>query len=1081
MLNMKKALLLFWMGLTSLGGWAQDDVTRYYLTNYGFDSDFDYTASQRVAVAQEIREIPGWTANLSADYTVTGVYEFGFGGTFNGTSVPATGADGEAGGALALSTGWEQTFCYTQTVTLPAGTYTFSAVTYNAKGVTGGTSLLAWIPNSGTSVTSTLKSYPSRTWKEDKITFTLTRSTVGKLQIGYKAAAGGSANSANLLIDYVKLTGENMAVSKTTLNTSINAANRQYGDGTGKGAAEFKAVIDAAQAVYDKEEATMPEVLEANYNVKEATETYKLKNATEAKPVDLTSRITNPSFETNGTAGWTVSGMGTQSNSVFRSKSGTYYLETWVNIGQAIPAASVSQTLRDLPKGNYKLRVNALHIQQTASQSTVNKGEPQTGAYLFAGSAQQEVTSMKTYELTFAVIDEGEHIDIGLRTENPTGNWLCVDYFRLQYIGELTAASYVQELQNLSAKGQALLDKGIQNTAAEAMRTALASAQTAMEGIGTDGSGQTLYDETALAEAHAALLDAISAGEASRVLYDALQVRIDYAQTVAGWWEGVPRKANTLASLKSGIETAQAKMEDYTLTDSQLRLAVTTLNTRISAVDKKIYCSGNACGTDAQLKVSTNQWCYDRSVQSKHWILFWEAGYGKEVPSAVPGILERADQIFEFYANDLHFITINEGKSKTDTYKMIIRLRYTTDWEASGSGIDNIIGLLTLSNGAHTSRSGQTVAHEIGHCFQYQTHCDNNNNNGWMYNWGLSSYNVFWEMCAQWQAYKFYPDMQFVWNNPDKGNDWLGGTVNGLHRHPLCVGLRYNNYFIQDYFCHKHGMDIIGRLWNQSRSPEDPFQAYMRLTMDASLTAAEKLEQFNNEMWEYGARMTTFDLDPIRDRGANTIGKRNQTALTKDNQGYWWPTKDDCIENFGNNAIRLNTPSTETTVYAELTGEAGTSGYNVHRIANAGWKFGFVALKRDGTRIYGDIATANSSAPTQIATFQCPAGCQYLWLVVSGAPTAYWTRDWIGWDVEGDVEQWPYKVRFAKTNVYGKANDANSNIIETVGIDDIAATPKADDNNVYSITGQMVRQGSTSLDGLPSGIYIVRGKKVVKK
>ena len=146
-------------------------------------------------------------------------------------------------------------------------------------------------------------------------------------------------------------------------------------------------------------------------------------------------------------------------------------------------------------------------------------------------------------------------------------------------------------------------------------------------------------------------------------------------------------------------------------------------------------------------------------------------------------ILSTADKIFEFYADSLKFITINQGKSKSDTYKMIIRLRYTTEWEASGSGIDNMIGLLTLSNGAHTSRSGQTVAHEIGHCFQYQTHCDNNNQNGWMYNWGQSTLNVFWEMCAQWQAYKFYPTMQV-------DNEWLTNTLNGLHRHPLCVDLR---------------------------------------------------------------------------------------------------------------------------------------------------------------------------------------------------------------------------------------------------------------------------------------------------
>ena len=94
-----------------------------------------------------------------------------------------------------VSTGWEQTFCYYQTVTLPKGTYTVRVPTYNGKTATGGSSLLLWIPNSGSAVSSSLSSYAAKQWTLDEITFTLTKQTTGKLQIGYKAAAGGSTNS----------------------------------------------------------------------------------------------------------------------------------------------------------------------------------------------------------------------------------------------------------------------------------------------------------------------------------------------------------------------------------------------------------------------------------------------------------------------------------------------------------------------------------------------------------------------------------------------------------------------------------------------------------------------------------------------------------------------------------------------------------------------------------------------------------------------------------------------------------------------------------------------------------------------
>ena len=33
--------------------------------------------------------------------------------------------------------------------------------------------------------------------------------------------------------------------------------------------------------------------------------------------------------------------------------------------------------------------------------------------------------------------------------------------------------------------------------------------------------------------------------------------------------------------------------------------------------------------------------------------------------------------------------------------------------------------------------------------------------------------------------------------------------------------------------------------------------------------------------------------------------------------------------------------------------------------------------------------------------------------------------------------------------------------------------------DIYSLTGQIIRKGARSLDGLPSGIYVVNGKKVV--
>jgi hypothetical protein len=40
--------------------------------------------------------------------------------------------------------------------------------------------------------------------------------------------------------------------------------------------------------------------------------------------------------------------------------------------------------------------------------------------------------------------------------------------------------------------------------------------------------------------------------------------------------------------------------------------------------------------------------------------------------------------------------------------------------------------------------------------------------------------------------------------------------------------------------------------------------------------------------------------------------------------------------------------------------------------------------------------------------------------------------------------------------------------------------PDTQSGNVYSLDGTLLRQGTTDLQGLPTGIYVVNGKKVAK-
>ncbi|MCM1311374.1 MAG: hypothetical protein NC206_03845 [Bacteroides sp.] len=459
---------LFLSGILPMN--AQTDVTTYFLSNADFDIGFNYSSSSSAVVAQEILEIPGWTPNFTINYTISGVYEFGFKGTFNGGNVPAAGYDGEAGGGLALSTGWGETFGYYQTVTLPAGTYTIKAPTYNGYTATAGTSDLSWIPNTGTKVKSTVSSYPSNQWTLDEITFTLTKTTTGKIQVGYVAGANGSANSANLVIDYVQLLVENMAVDKSSLATSLTSANKFYGDGSGNGASDLKTAIDEAQSVYDDDEVDMIAVLEADKKLNVAIDAYRQLNVSEENPLDYTSYILNPNFDDGGTSNWKNQNFSAQSsNSSFVKKSGTTYLEKWVASGNRAGDASISQLVTNLPNGHYKLTVAAQNYNQASTSQKC------TGAYIYAGRNQEPVYTPADYSVTFTNIS-GE-VEVGFKAENASGNWLAVDNFRLYLIGEVSSADVVAEVQRITTAAEPLLGNMMQATVATQLQNAIDAAK----------------------------------------------------------------------------------------------------------------------------------------------------------------------------------------------------------------------------------------------------------------------------------------------------------------------------------------------------------------------------------------------------------------------------------------------------------------------------------------------------------------------------------------------------------------------------------------------------------------------------
>lgn len=529
------ALLCLTMAWGTGGAMAQTDVTDEYLANPYFDNEeyFDYGVSETGNVAQEILDVTGWTKDINVDYTITGTYAVGTGKTFNGASVPATNADGEAtGGVLALSTGWDQSLKYYQGVALPAGKYAIATAFYNGCDQTAGSSLVGWVPNSGTATLSTLNSFPVGTWVKDTVWFDVTDAEAeGRIQIGLLAASGGSANSAKVSLDYVKLLYYGM--DKSLLQSLIDEATALYGDGTGINSEELKDFINEAQQMVNSSSATDKQLATAMGNLKTAMEEYRLSNASLSNPIDMTDRITNPSFE-SGTTGWTQEGMQTQTNTAFTPKSGTTYVEKWTQAPGPVADCYVKQTVTGLPNGRYQLKAAAQNLQQNDLNAA------QSGAYIHAGEEQTTVTSATDYEVKATVIDG--KLTIGFAVTSSTGNWVAVDNFRLYYIGN-DATAIREALQALIDEAEALTTQKMHSEQLAALNTAITAAKAELEKEDTGG----------FAEASTALEEACTAATQSADAYAALNALIEEATAlIAG------DTSSEAATLAAAIATAQS-------------------------------------------------------------------------------------------------------------------------------------------------------------------------------------------------------------------------------------------------------------------------------------------------------------------------------------------------------------------------------------------------------------------------------------------------------------------------------------------------------------------------------------------
>ncbi|WP_163709333.1 DUF6055 domain-containing protein [Mangrovibacterium lignilyticum] len=451
---------------------------------------------------------------------------------------------------------------------------------------------------------------------------------------------------------------------------------------------------------------------------------------------------------------------------------------------------------------------------------------------------------------------------------------------------------------------------------------------------------------------------------------------------------------------------AKTKLAFYTafilLIQVACQLSKKTNSTNPATVEnKETYLPVDAwqVAKDNDYNDSTSRFNFYRMKETENLVAFWESGFGKAPSNTsdpkfrfdLDDLIAESEKMFQFFRDSLKFV--EQGHSLTDKYRMNFYVFYNEDGTVYGGGADDSIGVMWLSPGRIQDKPYGAMAHEMGHAFQYMVSADGH--------WGFTSspegskgQSIF-EMTSQYMLWHYYPDwMRFE-------NYHLKIFMHNTHKAFLHEDNMYCSPYVLEYWSEKHGIDFIAKLWRKAKEGEDAIMTYKRITgIDQSA--------FNDEMLDAYLHFMTWDMNRIR-KVASNFANQHTTKMEIDGDGWYKISADKCPQNYGYNGIQLEVPAGGTEIKLDFKGIAGAEGYHAVNTDRAGWRYGFVAEKSNGERIYSDTSSQNNGQ----AKFTVPENTQWLWLVVVGAPTQHWEHIFDG-DPDND-EQWPYEIKLDGT------------------------------------------------------------------
>lgn len=406
--------------------------------------------------------------------------------------------------------------------------------------------------------------------------------------------------------------------------------------------------------------------------------------------------------------------------------------------------------------------------------------------------------------------------------------------------------------------------------------------------------------------------------------------------------------------------------------------------------EKAVYIPQELQGMD--LDDPESRWCRQRSSLTDNFAIFWEKGFGGDLanPPALdghdmhvdlPNLQRKLERFYTYFRDTLRFTLPG---SKADSLRMMVMINYSLEGTAYGGDYDQTIGALWVAPNRIQDRQLNCIAHELGHSFQCQVSAD-----GQGEAWGG---NGFFEMASQWMLWQVNPN----WIADEAYH--FDAFMQLTHKAFLHLDNIYHSPYVLEYWGMKRGLPAIAGLFRQGRRGEDPVMTYKRMYGLGQ-------EEFCDEMFEACRLFVNLDY-PRAWKETRAFACRHDTELQPRPGGWMQVPPGRCPENYGFNVVPLPVPAPGDTASVAFCGLPGAGGYRTVRPECAGWRYGLVGVKADGTSVYGAMERKAQGR----ATLAVPDGLPlaHLYLVVMGAPAEHWMI------AEGDDTlngQWPYRIR----------------------------------------------------------------------